>query len=465
MKIRAAITAGFLLASTFALGANKPIPTGEIVDGIAAASDPSQTYAIYLPKSYSPEKPAPLLLIFDPRSRGAFAAKLFVPAAEKFGFVLASSNGTRSDTTDIESNRRAVAAVWNDVFNHAKIDARRIYATGFSGGARISADLAARGRLAGVIAVGAGFPIGESPSAQTSFLFYGIVGNRDFNYTEMTRLDRQLEELGLRHRLHVFEGGHTWSSPEALTAAVEWLEIEAMKKELRPLDETLIRSAFERRTAEAAAQESAKDLPAALREWRAAAADFKGLIETASAREAVKRLESDREVRRAVEREQNLEKAELAARQKDLQIVTNLLSPQNPTVPSLSTALSQSGIKSLKSTAERGTGWERDSAGRRLEALFAHTSFYLFEGLLQARQSERALLSISLANEIKPGLPFVLYNVAALSARVGRADAAVDALNRAVDNGFRDAKLLDGDDDFAAVRKDPRFAAVRARLQ
>jgi Zn-dependent protease len=60
--------------------------------------------------------------------------------------------------------------------------------------------------------------------------------------------------------------------------------------------------------------------------------------------------------------------------------------------------------------------------------------------------------------------PIVAYNVACAHSRAGRADAAIQWLGAAVDQGFADLALLDGDPDLARVRADPRFGMVRHRV-
>ena len=60
--------------------------------------------------------------------------------------------------------------------------------------------------------------------------------------------------------------------------------------------------------------------------------------------------------------------------------------------------------------------------------------------------------------------PVVAYNTACAHARAGRLDRAFAWLDRAVDLGFRDGKLLADDPDLAAVRADPRYSLVRNRI-
>ena len=60
--------------------------------------------------------------------------------------------------------------------------------------------------------------------------------------------------------------------------------------------------------------------------------------------------------------------------------------------------------------------------------------------------------------------PTAAYNVAWAKPRSGDRDGAIAWLGNAIDLGFRDIGLLDGDPDLAPVRSDPRFAMVRNRV-
>src|SRR2546426_2810895 len=148
-------------------------PRGEIVEGLAAAADPGQTYAVYVPSSHDPAQPAPILYLLDPRGRARLPIERFRAAAEATGVVLASSYRSRSDEPT-DPNLPALRALWADTHARLAIDDRRVYVGGFSGTARaawLMADLAP-GRIAGVIAAGAGFPAGHPPRRDTPFLFF-----------------------------------------------------------------------------------------------------------------------------------------------------------------------------------------------------------------------------------------------------------------------------------------------------
>src|SRR5437667_11029870 len=72
-----------------------PAP-GTVHASVTIAADPSNSYALYLPSSYSPAKRWPVLLIFDPFARGEVSVKLFDAAAEQSGFIVVGSNNSRN---------------------------------------------------------------------------------------------------------------------------------------------------------------------------------------------------------------------------------------------------------------------------------------------------------------------------------------------------------------------------------
>ena len=137
---------GFFAALLFLVSFSVTAQTrGDIVPSIACAADPEMTYAYYLPRAYTADRVWPVLFIFDPRSRGAFAADLFRDPAETLGWILVSSNNTRSDDP-AAPNARAVGAMWDDVHTRFTTDRKRVYTTGFSGGAILAWLLAANSK-------------------------------------------------------------------------------------------------------------------------------------------------------------------------------------------------------------------------------------------------------------------------------------------------------------------------------
>jgi predicted esterase len=442
------------------------LPRGEIVPKIVCASDAEQSYALYLPSNFSADRKWPILYLHDPRRHGADAVGLFRAAAEKYGWMLAGSNNTESDGP-MAPNIKAMAAVWEDTHRSLPIDAGRVYATGFSGGARAASLLGQKteGKVAGVIGCGAGFADQSPPEKDLPFVFFGTVGNTDFNYREMRRLDVTLEKLSATHRLSVFDGPHRWPPEEVCGRAVEWMELQAMRRGTRPRDDRLLAEWLAAASADAAGRESAGKKGEALERYREIAVDFEGLSDLAAVRANVDRLEKDRDATRALERQATLEATEDRTESDLFQKLLSALKSDDPVAPRR--LVQDLRIPSLRTTAESGaTEAERLSAKRIIAALFVQTSFYLPREYLGKHDMRRARLCNAVALEARPDRAGnVMYNFACMQAQNGDRPGALTSLESAVEKGFRDASLLETDPDLETLRADANFQKLLQKVK
>ena len=191
---------------------------------VQCADDPAQSYALYLPSTYSPERTWSLLLAFHPAARGRLMVEKFQAAAEQYGYIVAASNNSRNGPYAVSS--AAAQAMSADVGRRFSIDPQRVYLAGMSGGARVAMGIAlAKNNIAGVIASSAGYPDSQ-PRDSVPFAVFSTAGTEDFNYLEMRLLDRKLSSP---HFLAVFEGGHTLPPDDVAFDALEWMELQAMQ--------------------------------------------------------------------------------------------------------------------------------------------------------------------------------------------------------------------------------------------
>ena len=57
---------------------NQPvIPVGQVVEKVACARDPNETYALYLPSNYVSTRKWPILYALDPGARGRIPVERF----------------------------------------------------------------------------------------------------------------------------------------------------------------------------------------------------------------------------------------------------------------------------------------------------------------------------------------------------------------------------------------------------
>ncbi len=193
--------------------AAEEVPRGVVVPSVECTGRAGQTYAVYLPSHYTPERKWPVLYCLDPLARGRLPVERFAEAGEREGFIVAGSNNSRNGP--LEPVKEAIDAMTGDTHQRFSIDDERVYAAGFSGGARIVLAWAQGSHLAGAIACGAAF--GGRSIPDVAFQAYLAAGIDDFNYDELRELSVTLAKRGTIHRFAEFEGGHEWL-PAALAA-------------------------------------------------------------------------------------------------------------------------------------------------------------------------------------------------------------------------------------------------------
>ncbi len=440
--------------------AEEPAPErGRLVEGLKCRSDPTQTYTLYLPTSCEPGRPRPGLIVMDPRGRSVQAAELFREAAEEYGWVLLSSNDSRSDTPSGEPNIRALRALWPEAQGRYRVDPRRTYLAGFSGTAKFAW---AVGRqvdgVAGVIASGAGW---EPPhfDQKISFPSYGTAGDTDFNYTPMRAVHARLREWGSPQRLEIFEGSHTWMPAPLAREAIEWMEVQAMKKGLRPGDEAIVARLLEQDLARAAELEAEGRPLDAQRRYAAAADTFDGLAPVAGARQEAARLEALPATRRLAKEERRWDEYEESMWLRHQEAYAEI---RNADPPLLSARFSRTfGIGELKDHA-RADGYEGVVGRRILQTVATNAGYYLAQDLTRQGEHARAAVALFVATEARPETPYLWYNLACARARSGSRGPALDALEKAVELGLTNRELMATDDDLESVRDDPRFQALVA---
>ena len=296
------------------------LPRGTIVDDVKCADDPAQSYALYVPSTYSRAQAWNLLLGFHPAARGRAIVEKYRDAAERYGYIVAASNTSRNGP--IGASAASVRAMSLDLGQRFAIDADRLYLTGLSGGARVAMQVAlGKNNIAGVIASSAGYPDAK-PRSSLPFAVFGTAGTDDFNYLEMRQLDRKLTSP---HYVAIFGGGHTLPPDAVALEAIEWMELQAMKSGRRRRDDALIDRLLEKRRARIAESSS----PAAtVHLLEALAADFTGLRDVAAEAARARELAGQGDVRKALARERADDDAEARRLQQLFELEAGLGDPE-----------------------------------------------------------------------------------------------------------------------------------------
>jgi dienelactone hydrolase len=436
------------------------LPRGQVIENVACKADPQQTYALYLPSGYTPEKKWPMLYAFDPAARGKIPVSLFKEAAERFGFIVVGSNNSKNGI----QVGPVIQAVLEDTNGRFAIDPKRVYSTGFSGGARIAFALAGSnpGAVAGVIACSGGFPRTASPAPDLQFVVFATTGTEDFNFPEMQQLKRKMDEAGMQNRLAVFPGTHDWPPANVASQAIAWLELQAMKKGSRAKDEALIDQMLTERLAVARGYETSGQNYSAYLEYQALAADFRGLREVKDVVANSERLAAAKEMKAAIKNA----KAE-EDRQGELEVKIQTLIAQ---LGNTSGAVEIMGelkriISDLNRKSEDAKNPGEQMVARRvLEAVFAQA----YEGannLYLQKNYAGAAPQLEIAALLKPKNPRLFYELALAHARAGNKSKAINALSRAIENGFTDVAKIEQDPDFESLRNESGYKKLVTGLK
>lgn len=436
-------------------------PKAEIVAKVECKRVRDQSYSLYLPSNYTPKEKWPILYCFDPGARGSLPLVHFKEAAEKYGYILAGSNNSRNGANEIAL--AAINAMWDDTHARFSIDDRRIYAAGFSGGARVAAGAAYRcgGCVAGVIGCGAGFPPQMPVTSQLPFVFFATVGVDDFNFPELTLLARNLDVAGVPHRLAMFEGAHEWAPKEVCTRAIEWMEIQAMKTGARSRDESLIDAVLATEARRVRGLEEARNFYQAYLGYRALAADFKGLREVREFEEQAARSQNAKEVLAALREETGEIRQQREITEK---FVAWRQKARDPREHDSALASIRSEMAQLRAASRE----EKDSSGRRVARRAARevSALVIESGIfLRGENPAMAVTNLEIATSIIPDNPNLLFELAIAYAMNHDSAQAIKALRLAIEKGFNNLRRLEGSGELQPLRELPEFKKLIETLR
>ncbi|MBT8322941.1 MAG: alpha/beta hydrolase, partial [Eudoraea sp.] len=220
------------------------IKKGIVQDSIQVRDSISETFAIYVPKSFDNSRDWPVLFVMDLEGKGKEALHKFKNAAEKQQYILAASNNLR-DTLNISENVLVTNRLINSVIALLPVHKERLYTTGFGAGARMASIIPVFiKQISGVVSIGAAFPNYELLYNKIRFQFVGVVGREDYNFTSMWKGRSRLNGLKIPNDLIVHDGGYDWPNPLLVEKAVERLSLAALKDSLMPSDSIRINRAY-----------------------------------------------------------------------------------------------------------------------------------------------------------------------------------------------------------------------------
>ena len=442
---------------------------GKLVESVVCLGEPSQSYALYLPSAFDPARKWPILFLFDPGARGPAAVEAFRDAAESYGWILVGSNN--STNGPMRDSARAAWALWVDALKRLPFDERRVYASGFSGGARVASAFpqVINRSIAGVIGCGAGLSSGITPGDLKAAAYFGLTGLADFNYGEMKSLDLAFDPSGVPHRFFFFEGVHAWPDQSSCARAVGWMEVMAMKGGFRPKDEKLTEAIVGRELEEARSFEDAGRIFWAVDRLETAGRLAEGIQEIPGLAARIEGLKARKEYGQFINSERKRDKRADDFRSSFGRAFGSVEEDEAGGGTAVHAVLKEMGIGFLKKEAKNEKTLEERSLASRLLFEFSFATQARATELFGQGEIIRAAAYLDLAiAACEEGLfreKYLYFNRARIAALAGEKKKALEFLSAAVDKGLADIDLLETAKELDSIRTTDRFREIVERAR
>jgi tetratricopeptide (TPR) repeat protein len=316
---------------------------------------------------------------------------------------------------------------------------------------------------------GAGFPINVSPTPEMHFVYFGAAGIDDFNYAELRNLEEPLTKAGISHRIQTFDGRHEWPPVSVATAAVEWMELQAIKAGKRPRDDGFVNAMWQQRVSDARALEESKKYYEAYQLYLDLTETFKGLRDVAPIETKVSQLRDSGEVKAAIrdEQAQIKKQRELESRLQVLIAGRNSGAQVNQSDDEFN---SNNVLPKILNDLQKQSKAPEDSADRRVARRVLDGLFIgMIEQGISLLQTEKnypeSIKRLKLATEVNPDRAGAFFYLAWAYAANRDKKKSLQFLNTAIDKGFADAATITTTKAFDSIRDDPQYQQIMARLK
>ncbi len=449
-----------LFAEAQTLRATEFLNAGQI-SAVICAADSNQSYALYLPSSYTVAKRWPIIYFFDPGGRGRRPLDLYRDLAEAYGFIFVGSNNSRNFSGDQSAT---VNAIWQDTHLRLSLDDRRIYTSGFSGGARVAGAMALNspGQIAGVIAHGAGYPNSNRVSADKLFYYFAI-GNQDFNWPEVITVGYEREKQGLPYRVRVYPGTHQWAPASIMEDALQWLQIKAMQSGDLNADPGFIDRQFQKLQKEADEAEKGHDALTEFGVYQSMVADLAGLRDTTAASAKLAAVKQSTALKAALKSEQDQIAEQLTLEREISPKLTAYRSGAAPDLNALRIEIVQA-MSGLKDQAAHAKHEERRLVLRRAFDDMMVEGIENGQQELEARHFLKAESCFDLMREISDD-PWPALLLAETRAAMGNKKQVIKDLREAVRRGLKDPEVLESDKRLQVLSGEPEFQKLISEMK
>ncbi|MHC5056145.1 MAG: hypothetical protein ACYTKD_15675 [Planctomycetota bacterium] len=194
------------------------------------------TYHVYVPTSFKPDAPPPIIIAFSPSGKGAGMVKALRKSAEKAGWLVAGCDKLRNKFRD--RTEKHEDEVLDDILKSVPHQIDRRCLAGMSGGAMRAYSFLQQGRRKedyfAILAFG-GWLGGTSflrLKHKPNVVVAQINGESDKGANAWLKRDAEaLTKSGCVVDAFKFPGGHVMAPPKTMDEAIEWVVAEREKLE------------------------------------------------------------------------------------------------------------------------------------------------------------------------------------------------------------------------------------------
>ena len=221
---------------------------GEVFDTIQVEGT-SESYSIYLPKSFQQKGKWPLMLVFNLQGKAGTDLNQLIPAAEREGYLLAYSHQVR-DSLSITDNVLITDRMIESLKSIFPVHLGRVYTYGKDVNARFANLVPVLLKdVAGVISDGSGLANQQLINAKNPFHFIGIVSSENFNYPLMLEDASRLRKLKFRNQLllesAVSAQERELEHQQMIETALRMFQLAAMKDDYVARDSVLVEQSYQ----------------------------------------------------------------------------------------------------------------------------------------------------------------------------------------------------------------------------
>jgi hypothetical protein len=412
---------------------------------VLCREDNNVSYALLLPGNYDTTSEFPVIFFADAHGDGLLPVEKYRELVNHFGTIFIGNNNSKNGKS-LEENAAFMDVMIQDALKRFSINKNRIYVSGFSGGSKVAGYVGQNNFLVkGVIACGAAIPLSLNIAAK-QFIYIGIAGNEDFNYTQMKLQDLDLNKTSMTHELLTFDGKHEWCPVEVMDEAITGIEFDAMKKKTIPVKQKLIDDFILKSETRAALLEKVQRKYELAHHFRKMINFMDGLTDVSKYKQKAEEIENSGAYKKEAKAKQEAETKEETLKNQYVQLFAEK-----------DEGWWKNEIQSINQRIKTGNNKEEVLIQKRILSYLSLAAFSYSNNALKQDNLDAAVHYLHLYKIIDPPNSEHSYMLAEVSAIKNEADKAVSYLKDAVKLGFKDVSRLENDSYFNPVRNSPAF--------